>query len=228
MKRTKVLCIITIFVAVMMISIGLVIEKDLSSSYKYSSDIYNFKIQNMAASSNMIVKSVKTKNENEIVKPTFKEVEMETSPASVIIPPRVEVYESMTLEELGEKLNRSLGSDIVAGKGPLIAAECINKGVDPYIATAILLHETGCGSSCSSLSRTCYNFGGQKGAPGCNGGSYKQFSSIDEGLVGLIDNLNNNYFSKGLNTVESIGPRYAESGTWVSKINWYVEKIRNN
>ena len=228
MRRTKVLCIVTIFVAVMMISIGLVIEKDLSSSYKYSSDIYNFKIQNMAASSNMIVKSVKTKNENEVVKPTFKEVEMETSPASVIVPPRVEVYESMTLEELGEKLNRSLGGDIVAGKGQLIAAECINKGVDPYIATAILLHETGCGSSCSSLARTCYNFGGQKGAPGCNGGSYKQFSSIDEGLVGLIDNLNNNYFSRGLNTVESIGPKYAESGTWISKINWYVEKIRNN
>lgn len=228
MRRTKVLCIVTIFVAVMMISIGLVIEKDLSSSYKYSSDIYNFKIQNMAASSNMIVKSVKTKNENEVVKPTFKEVEMETSPASVIVPPRVEVYESMTLEELGEKLNRSLGGDIVAGKGQLIAAECVNKGVDPYIATAILLHETGCGSSCSSLARTCYNFGGQKGAPGCNGGSYKQFSSIDEGLVGLIDNLNNNYFSRGLNTVESIGPKYAESGTWVSKINWYVEKIRNN
>ena len=228
MKRTKSLCIVTIFVAIMMISIGLVIEKDLSSSYKYSSDIYNFKIQNMAASSNMIVKSVKSKNETEVVKPAFKEVEMETSPASVIIPPRVEVYESMTLEELGEKLNRSLGSDIVAGKGPLIAAECINKGVDPYIATAILLHETGCGSSCSSLSRTCYNFGGQKGAPGCNGGAYKQFSSIDEGLVGLIDNLNNNYFSRGLNTVESIGPKYAESGTWVSKINWYIEKTRNN
>ena len=227
MKRTNVLCIITIFVAVMMISIGLIIEKDLSSNYKYSSDIYNFKIQNMAASSNMIVKSVKTKNEQP-VKPAFKEVEMETSPASVIVPPRVEVYESMTLEELGEKLNRSLGSDIVAGKGPLIAAECVNKGVDPYISTAILLHETACGSSCSNLSRSCYNFGGQKGAPGCNGGAYKQFSSIDEGLVGLIDNLNNNYFSRGLNTVESIGPKYAESGTWVSKINWYVEKIRNN
>ena len=227
MKRTKSLCIVTIFVAIMMISIGLVIEKDLSSSYKYSSDIYNFKIQNMAASSNMIVKSVKTKNE-QTVKPAFKEVEMETSPASVIIPPRVEVYEGMTLEELGEKINRSLGSDIVAGKGPLIAAECVNKGVDPYIATAILLHETGCGSRCSNLARSCFNFGGQKGSPGCNGGAYKAFSSIDEGLVGLIDNLYNNYFSRGLNTVESIGPKYAESGTWVSKINWYVEKIRNN
>lgn len=228
MRRTKVICIVTIFVAIMMISVGLVLEKDLTSSYKYSSDIYNFKIQNMAASSNMILKSTKEEKSVEVVKPTFEEVQMETAPASVIIPPRVEVYENMTLEELGEKLNRSLGSDIVAGKGNLIAAECINKGVDPYIATAILLHETGCGSSCSSLARTCYNFGGQKGSPGCNGGAYKTFSSIDEGLVGLIDNLNNNYFSKGLNTVESIGPRYAESGTWVSKINWYIDKIRNN
>ena len=232
MKRTRIICIVTIFVAVMMISIGLVLEKDLNSNNKYSSDIYSFKVQNMAASSNMILKSAKEKKENEEqpapVQSAFDEVQMETAPASVIVPPRVEVYENMTLEELGEKLNRSLGSDIVAGKGNLIAAECINKGVDPYIATAILLHETGCGSSCSSLARTCYNFGGQKGAPGCNGGSYKQFSSIDEGLVGLIDNLNNNYFSRGLNTVESIGPKYAESGTWISKINWYVEKIRNN
>ena len=195
MRRTKVLCIVTIFVAITMISIGLVIEKDLSSNYKYSSDIYNFKIQNMAASSNMIVKSVKTKNE-QTVKPAFKEVEMETSPASVIIPPRVEVYEGMTLEELGEKINRSLGSDIVAGKGPLIAAECVNKGVDPYIATAILLHETGCGSSCSNLARSCFNFGGQKGSPGCNGGAYKTFSSIDEGLVGLIDNFKRIKYSR--------------------------------
>lgn len=227
MKKIKFVCIATMFVAVMMISIGLVIENDMVSQKKYSSDVVNFKIQNMAASSNMIVKNTNSE-EKEKTKPVFKEVKMETSPASVIVPPRVEVYESMTLEELGEKLNRSLGSDIVAGKGNLIAAECINKGVDPYIATAILLHETGCGSSCSNLARSCYNFGGQKGAPGCNGGAYKQFSSIDEGLVGLIDNLNNNYFSRGLNTVETIGPRYAESGTWVSKINWYIEKIRNS
>lgn len=227
MKKIKFVCIATMFVAVMMISIGLVIENDMVGNKRYSSNVVNFKIQNMAASSNMIVKNTNSE-EKENSTPVFKEVKMETSPASVIIPPRVEVYEAMTLEELGEKLNRSLGNDIVAGKGSLIAAECINKGVDPYIATAILLHETGCGSRCSNLARTCYNFGGQKGAPGCNGGAYRQFSSIDEGLVGLIDNLNNNYFSRGLNTIETIGPKYAESGTWVSKINWYVDKIRNS
>lgn len=211
----------------MMISIGLVIQNSDKVNEKQSANIYNFKIQNMSASANMIVRNNTEKKESP-TQMVFQEVEMETAPASVIAPPRVEVYESMTLEELSDKLNRSLGSDIVAGKGGIIASECINKGVDPYIATAILLHETGCGSSCSNLSRTCYNFGGQKGAPGCNGGAYKQFSSIDEGLVGLIDNLYNNYFSKGLTTPETIGPRYAESGTWVSKINWYIEKIRNN
>lgn len=227
MRKIRMICLATIIVGITMISMGLIMQNENSMNYKKSSNIYSFKIKNMAASANMIVKDNDDNNKKE-TSPVFSEVEMQTAPASVIIPPRVEVYEGMTLEELGEKLNRSLGSDIVSGKGQLIAAECINKGVDPYIATAILLHETGCGSSCSSLSRTCYNFGGQKGAPGCNGGSYKQFNSIDEGLVGLIENLNNNYFSRGLNTVESIGPRYAESGTWVSKINWYIEKIRNN
>ena len=228
MKKLKIMSVVTTAVALVMISMGMILQDDLSTNVRTSSNINNFKIQNMAASSNMIVRANDNKKEEEKEETAFEEVEMETAPASVVVPPRVEVYEGMTIEELGEKLNRSLGSDIVAGKGGLIATECINRGVDPYIATAILLHETGCGSRCSTLARTCYNFGGQKGAPGCNGGAYKQFSSIDEGLVGLISNLNNNYFSRGLNTIETIGPRYAESGEWVGKIHWYVDKIRNN
>lgn len=234
MKKTKLISGITIIVAIMMISIGMVIQNDeMSSTINTNVDLRNFKIQNMAASTNMIVK--KPVNDSDTVKtPTeatnlvLTEVQMETAPASVIIPPRVEVYEGMTLEELAVKLDRNLGNGIVAGKGSLIATECINKGVDPYVAVAILLHETGCRYSCSSLAKTCYNFGGQKGSPGCNGGAYKRYNSIDEGLVGFIDNLYRNYYSKGLRTVATIGPRYAESNTWVSKINTYVAQIRAN
>ncbi len=234
MKKTKLISGITIIVAIMMISIGMVIQNDeMSSTINTNVDLRDFKIQNMAASTNMIVK--KPVNDSDTVKtPTeatnlvLTEVQMETAPASVIIPPRVEVYEGMTLEELAVKLDRNLGNGIVAGKGSLIATECINKGVDPYVAVAILLHETGCRYSCSSLAKTCYNFGGQKGSPGCNGGAYKRYNSIDEGLVGFIDNLYRNYYSKGLRTVATIGPRYAESNTWVSKINTYVAQIRAN
>lgn len=234
MKKTKLISGITVIVAIMMISIGMVIQNDeMSSTINTNVDLRDFKIQNMAASTNMIVK--KSVNDSDTVKtPTeatnlvLTEVQMETAPASVIIPPRVEVYEGMTLEELAVKLDRNLGNGIVAGKGSLIATECINKGVDPYVAVAILLHETGCRYSCSSLAKTCYNFGGQKGSPGCNGGAYKRYNSIDEGLVGFIDNLYRNYYSKGLRTVATIGPRYAESNTWVSKINTYVAQIRAN
>lgn len=214
-----------------MISVGMVIQNEESAkTLNTNVDISNFKIQNMAASTNMIIQDTEKNEtkENNQTTDLLTAVDMETAPASVIIPPRIEVYEGMTLEELAAKLDRNLGNDIVAGKGALIASECINKGVDPYVAVAILLHETGCRYSCSTLARSCNNFGGQKGSPSCNGGSYKAYNSIDEGLVGFIDNLYRNYYSRGLNTVESIGPKYAESNTWVSKINTYVSQIRAN
>lgn len=229
MKKTQALCGVTIIVGIMMISIGMVIQKENSfDTLAVNKTIEEFDIKNMAASANMIVKETEESKEEKTENLFLTEVTMETAPASVIIPPRVEVYEGMTLEELAIKLDRNLGSDIVAGKGALIATECINKGVDPYVATAILLHETGCKSRCSQLARQCNNFGGQKGSPSCNGGSYKAYNSIDEGLVGFIDNLYRNYYSRGLNTVATIGPRYAESPTWQGKINWYVNQIRAN
>ena len=229
MKKAQILCGVTCMVGIMMISIGMVLQNENSiDTLGVNTAFQDFDIRNMAASANMIVEETKESKEEETETLFLTEVKMETAPASVIIPPRVEVYEGMTLEELAIKLDRNLGGDIVAGKGFLIATECINKGVDPYVAVAILLHETGCKSRCSQLARTCNNFGGQKGSPSCNGGSYKAYNSIDEGLVGFIDNLYRNYYSKGLNTIDAIGPKYAESPTWRGKITWYVEQIRAN
>ena len=227
MKRNKLLCIVTMMVGVVMISIGLYVQNEniIKSLNIDKTVMKEYNLNNIATSMNKVLKDDNTdEDENN----NIKEVEMEVAPASVIVPPRVEVYEGMTIEELGDKLNRNLGNDILAGKGLFIATECINRGVDPYVAVAIILHETGCKSHCSNLARYCNNFGGQKGSPGCNGGSYKAFNSMDEGLVGFIDNLSRNYYSRGLNTVELIGPKYAEGSTWVGKINWFVSKIREN
>ena len=229
MRKTRVILVVTCFVAIMMIYVGLSMQKKLDNRKIINKINYkDFNINNMAASTNMILKD----SENEEFKSSdnllFEEVEMEIAPASVIIPPRIEVYEGMTLDELAEKLNRNLGNDIIAGKGKLIATECINKGVDPYVATSIILHETGCKTRCSNLARNCYNFGGQKGKPSCNGGSFKRFDSIDEGLVGMINNLYKNYYAMGLNTVELIAPKYCEGNTWAGKINWFVNSIRNS
>ena len=228
MRRMRVICLFTTFVGILMISIGLVLQNDAETTMNTTTKIGEFDIKNMAASTNMIVKEVEKEEPKETL--SLTEVEMETAPASVIVPPRVEVYEGQTLEELAERLNRHLGNDIVAGKGELIATESLNKGVDPYIVVAIIAQESGCTGSngCSNLARYCYNFGGQKGKPSCNGGAFRQFDTVDEGLVGMIDNLSRNYFAIGLTTPETIGPKYCEGNEWAGHITWFVNKIRNN
>ena len=136
------------------------------------------------------------------------------------------VYDGLTMGELADKLNRSLKSTI-SGKGYLIASYSLQLGIDPYMATAIILHETGCNGTCSRLVRECNNVGGQKGGPSCGGGSYKAYTTLDEGIMGYLDNLYRNYYSYGLTTPETIGPKYAASTTWASQVNNYIALIKS-
>ena len=136
------------------------------------------------------------------------------------------VYDGLTMGQLADKLNRSLKSTI-SGKGYLIASYSLQLGIDPYMATAIILHETGCNGTCSRLVRECNNVGGQKGGPSCGGGSYKTYTTLDEGIMGYLDNLYRNYYSYGLTTPETIGPKYAASTTWASQVNNYIALIRS-
>lgn len=134
------------------------------------------------------------------------------------------IYSGETREEVANKLNRHLGNDLLANKGDLIAEYSMSLGVDPYLATAIMMHESACQNKCSALAQKCFNFSGQKGSPTCSG-SYKGYSSVDEGIKGHINNLYKNYFSKGLVTVDTIAPKYAESKAWPAKIKYYMNKI---
>lgn len=136
------------------------------------------------------------------------------------------VFDGLTMNQLADKLNRSLNSTI-SGKGYLIASYSLQLGIDPYMATAIILHETGCNGTCSSLVRECNNVGGQKGGPSCGGGAYKAYPTLDEGIMGYLDNLYRNYYSYGLTTPEAIGPKYAASTTWASQVNNYIALIKS-
>ena len=138
---------------------------------------------------------------------------------------RVIVYDGMTMSELTEKLNRSLKSTI-AGKGDVFASYSLERGVDPYLAVSIMLLETGCNWSCSSLMRKCNNVGGQKGSPSCDGGSYKSYPSLDEGIKGFVDNIADNYYAYGLTTPEAMNKKYAASNMWAIKVNNYISSVK--
>ena len=133
------------------------------------------------------------------------------------------VYDNMTLNELADKLNRTLSSNL-SGYGEFIASYSLEKGVDPYLATAIMMHETGCEWGCSSLVRSCNNVGGMKGS-GC--GEYGYFNTLEEGIQRFIDNLYNNYYAYGLTNANLMGNKYAEDPEWARKVNVHIEKIKN-
>lgn len=164
-----------------------------------------------------------------------KLVEVETTNAIVsdvlieekIIEPEI-VFDGMTLEQLGEKLDRSLKSTL-SGQGITIANYALAYDVDPYLAVAIILHETGCNSGkCSTLVRKCNNVGGMKGGPNCGNGSYKRFETLEEGIKSFMKNLSNNYIKKGLTTPEAMNRKYAESNTWAQKVKYYIKKVKNS
>ena len=165
-----------------MISTGMMINKNSKDNYLNLSQIEEIDIKKLSANAKAALKedtNNKSENNENLL---LKSIEMETAPASVIVPPRVEVYGGMTLEEVAAQINKSLKNDIT-NKGMVIASKCIELGVDPFIASAIILHETGCGQNqCSNIARNCYNYGGQKGS-GC--GAYQRYSSVDEGLIGI-------------------------------------------
>ena len=150
----------------------------------------------------------------------------ETKETEVIeeVPSRIEVYDNLTMEELIDKLNRTLSSDLT-NMGYAYANYAIELGVDPYLAVAISMHETGCKWNCSYLAKVCNNIGGQKGT-GC--GDYAAFDTLEDGIYAFISNIKRNYVDYGLYTADEMNPKYAEDPLWSSKVNKYVEEIKNN
>ena len=182
----------------------------LYTIYLNSTTKYNMNKINSSMPNNIAIGEVKTEYLNTVDEEPVEE------------PVREVVYDDMTLDELSEKLNRSLNSTI-AGKGYLIASYSLEHNVDPYMATAIILHETGCKWECSYLVKACNNVGGQKGS-GC--GSYSYFDSLDGGIMAFIDNLERNYINYGLTTPEAINTKYASDQSWAGKVYNYIEIIK--
>lgn len=133
------------------------------------------------------------------------------------------VYDGLTMEQLATKLNKNLKSTL-SGKGNLYAKYALEYKVDPYLAVAISLHETGCNNNlngCSNLVRTKNNVGGMMGSNGA-----LKFSTLEEGIRKFIKNIKDNYVDYDLLTPEEMNPKYAASTTWATKVNKYIEQIK--
>lgn len=147
----------------------------------------------------------------------YKEVEITNN--------NVKVWDGLSKEELINRLNKNLYHEL-AGTGEYFADYTIETGLDPYLAVAIINLETGCKWKCSYLARNCYNIGGLKGKPSCNGSSYAKYDNLEDGIRSYLNILYKYYWKKGLTTPEKMNSKYAESPTWAQKVNAYYETIK--
>ena len=140
------------------------------------------------------------------------------------------VWDGLTMDELVAKLDANLKSDLT-GTGYLYAKYSLQYGVDPYLATGISLHETGCNATCSAQVVDCNNVGGQRFKPACYaGGTYGKYDTLEAGIEGFVRNIANNYFAFGLTTADAMQAKYVGTGstTWAPAVNRYIEKIKNS
>lgn len=136
------------------------------------------------------------------------------------------IYDGMTLTELTDKLNRSLNG-YLQNTGYFFAKNTKDTGMNPYLSVSIVLLETGCKWTCSSLTVKCNNIGGLKGGKSCNGSSYSMYDTLDQGISGYLGIIYNNYYLKGMDTPEKMAKTYAASPEWARKVNRYIEEIKN-
>lgn len=57
------------------------------------------------------------------------------------------------------------------------------------------------------------------------GRGYMMFASWSEGFDTVAKGLKNGYIKKGAETIEEIGPIYAESPTWAIRVNWFIKQF---
>jgi hypothetical protein len=143
-----------------------------------------------------------------------------------------------TLGELQGRLEQRTGpigavfEGGLAGKENVFQAAANKYGLDPALLMAIVMHETGKGTS--HAVRDLNNPGGIFD-PDTNWTTMKQFASIEEGIDYTARNLKENYIDKGLTSIEAIQPKYAPQGAandprglnkdWVPGVRHYYEQL---
>lgn len=124
----------------------------------------------------------------------------DTETVAIVMP----VHEEETKKEIVEKediCNFDEISCMIYGK----ANELGMSKKETIISIAIAKWETGNYTSSAFLNK--HNVGGMMSSKGLI-----QYSSLDEGITKFLNNLKNNYFGIGLDTIEKIQPKYCPVG----------------
>ena len=108
MIKSKVMSATLSVVGIIMITIAVVLQSEDSNKLEVVKDNKNkVNVVNMASSNRVVQTTEVEKTNNTNISTQVEEVSLEEAPQADYIPPRVEVYNGMTMEELAAKLDRN-------------------------------------------------------------------------------------------------------------------------
>ncbi len=136
-------------------------------------------------------------------------------------------YDGEGFENIGKKIEKYLVKTKLEGYGEYIAKTSVNKGVNPYLVSSIIIVNSNCTVQCNAIAESCNNVGDLKGSyGGCFGGTYKKYFTIEDGIDDLINYILTNFYANDLKSPTAIYKKYGKNSAWSYKVSRYMERIK--
>ena len=135
-------------------------------------------------------------------------------------------FNGESIEAIGKKFDKYTKKTPLEGYGEFIARTSINKGVNPYLISGIILENSNCKIECSVIFKECNNLTGLKGEPGCFGGTYKKYEKIEDSISDLVNQINNDYYTKEMQAPYKMYKTYGKNSSWALKVSNFMDAIK--
>ena len=135
-------------------------------------------------------------------------------------------YNGESIEQISKKMDTYFKKTELEGYGEYIAKNSIKKSVNPYLIAGIILENSACKIDCSIIFKQCNNVSGMKGSPGCFGGSYKEYNSINDSINDLINSISSDFYTPEMQVPNKMYKEYGKTPTWAFVTSKYMEEIK--
>ena len=135
-------------------------------------------------------------------------------------------FNGESIEAVGKKIERLLKKTNLEGMGEYISRTAIRKSVNPYLIGGIILESTNCRRDCSVILKQCNNVSGMKGDPGCFGGTYKKYNSIEDGINDLVNDISSRFETSESQVPNKMFKSYGKNATWAFKVSKFMEDLK--
>ena len=135
-------------------------------------------------------------------------------------------FNGESIETIGKKIDKYCKKTSLEGYGEYIAKTSINKGVNPYLISGIILENSNCKIECSVIFKECNNTSGMKGSPGCFGGAYKSYNKIEDSISDIVNVISKDFYTPEMQAPYKMYKDYGKSSSWALKVSNFMDAIK--